>query len=297
MRTEIAAAIRGISPNLDRSSLTASRKIFEQLHDVAPFSDVHVARDSSYGPHERHRLDVFTLAGGAKAKPVLVYVHGGAFVGGNKTTPGSPYYDNIGVWAARSGFVGVTTTYRLAPDHPWPAGTEDLRGTIGWVREHIAEHGGDPARIVLMGQSAGATHVASYIAFSAHHAAPGGGIVAAVLMSGIYDFARYTENTVAPYLGTDRATYAARSPIGALAATTIPVLFSCSEFDPPAFHAQAAALFDAFFAHSKRSPNYLYLPGHNHISQVAHLGAADTDDPLLAYRLRQFIERAGKGPR
>jgi acetyl esterase/lipase len=294
MRPDLAAAIRGIPATLAAESLTASRKVFEPLHDIAPFDDVRLTRDAAYGPHERNRLDIFTRADGPAAKPVLVYVHGGAFVGGNKSTPGTPYYDNIGVWAARNGFVGVTTTYRLAPAHPWPAGTEDLRGTIAWLRAHIVEHGGDPERIVLMGQSAGATHVASYVAFAAHHAAPGGGIAAAVLMSGIYDFVAYKEDTIVPYLGPDRTMYAERAPIGEIASTTIPVMFGCSEFDPPAFHAQAAALFDAFFAHTKRIPNFLYLPGHNHISQVAHLGAAGADDPLLAYRLREFIERAGR---
>ena len=58
----------------------------------------------------------------AASRPVLVFVHGGGFTGGNKSTPGSPFYDNVPLWAARNGLVGVNITYRLAPQHPWPAG-------------------------------------------------------------------------------------------------------------------------------------------------------------------------------
>jgi triacylglycerol lipase len=50
---------------------------------------------------------------------VLIFVHGGAFVGGNKrTTPTSPFYDNVMLWAVNNGFIGVNATYRLAPQSP-----------------------------------------------------------------------------------------------------------------------------------------------------------------------------------
>ena len=71
---------------------------------------------------DRHLLDVFTPESGSGTRPVLIYVHGGAFVGGNKRLPNSPFYDNIMLWAVKNGFVGVNTTYRLAPASPWPAG-------------------------------------------------------------------------------------------------------------------------------------------------------------------------------
>ena len=67
-------------------------------------------------------------------RPVLIYVHGGAFVGGDKrTTPTSPFYDNIMLWAVKNGFVGVNATYRLAPQAPWPAGAEDMASVVQWV--------------------------------------------------------------------------------------------------------------------------------------------------------------------
>ena len=74
----------------------------------------------------------------AGPRPVLMFVHGGAFVGGGRRGPGgSPFYDNIMLFAARNGIVGVNTTYRLAPQNRWPAGAQDVGSAVRWVeRKH-----------------------------------------------------------------------------------------------------------------------------------------------------------------
>jgi acetyl esterase/lipase len=89
-------------------------------------------------PHERQRLDVHTSgAPVGEPAPVVLFVHGGGFAGGDKHVPGTPMYDHIGAWAVRNGWVGVTMTYRLAPEHPWPAGAQDAAAAAGWVRANI----------------------------------------------------------------------------------------------------------------------------------------------------------------
>jgi triacylglycerol lipase len=87
------------------------------------------------------------------ARPVLVFVHGGGFTGGNRRTGDSPFYDNIMLWALKNGMVGVNMTYRLAPQSQWPAAQQDIASALAWVQDNIASHGGDPSRIVLMGHS------------------------------------------------------------------------------------------------------------------------------------------------
>ena len=127
-------------------------KLFAPLHEKEPFADVEVIRDLRYGDDERHRLNVFQAKGAAKAsRPVLVFIHGGGFIGGDKSMPGMPFYDNVGVWGARHGLVGVNITHRLAPKHPWPAGSEDVAGALQWIRKNTCAHGGDPRQIFLMG--------------------------------------------------------------------------------------------------------------------------------------------------
>ena len=136
---------------------------------------------------------------------------------GNRRNPPAPFYDNIMLWAVKNGFVGVNTTYRLAPASPWPAGAEDLASVVQWVSEKIAERGGDPARIYLMGQSAGAVHVAGYVSHPEFHKVKGGGLAGAIMISGIYDLtgSPLGDPEIA-YFGSDPSRYAERSSLKGL---------------------------------------------------------------------------------
>ena len=85
---------------------------------------------------------------------------------------------------ARGQLLGVNATYRLAPKHQWPAGAQDVGASARWVRANIAAYGGDPNRIVLMGHSAGASHVAGYLVHKQLQPADGDGVIGAILLSG-----------------------------------------------------------------------------------------------------------------
>ncbi|CBQ68898.1 related to Cholinesterase precursor [Sporisorium reilianum SRZ2] len=125
-------------------------------------------------------LNIYTPSVGGKAlKPVLVAIYGGGFVNGRNSVPA---YDG-GNLASRSDVVVVMINYRLGA-LGWLASDKDLPGNAGlsdqilalkWVREHIAAFGGDPDRITIGGQSAGAESVAALLASSAakglYHAA------------------------------------------------------------------------------------------------------------------------------
>lgn len=106
-------------------------------------------------------VNVFTPSPGAAAPgaglPVLVWIHGGGFVGGS---PASPWYD--GRAFNRDGVVTVAISYRLGFDgFGWIADAPPNRGVLDWllalewVRDHIAAFGGDPGRVAIAGQSAG----------------------------------------------------------------------------------------------------------------------------------------------
>src|SRR5258708_19023943 len=133
---------------------------YEPLLAHAPKGGVAVLRDLAYGDHARQVLDIFRPTG-AQTAPVAMFVHGGAFVRGTKRAT-DELYDNVLYWFARQGFVGVNVEYRLAPEAPYPCGAQDLALAIEWVHRHIARDGGDPARVLLIGHSAGGTHAASY---------------------------------------------------------------------------------------------------------------------------------------
>jgi acetyl esterase/lipase len=147
-----------------------------------------IERDMTYGAHPRHRLDVhYVGAVGVATRPVFVFVHGGGYSSGDKQVGDLPFNDHVGGWAVRHGMVGVTMNYRLAPNDRWPAGAEDVGAVVEWLSGNISSYGGDPGRIVVAGHSAGASHLAAFLAGQAR-AIPTK-IVAAILLSGVYDVA------------------------------------------------------------------------------------------------------------
>jgi arylformamidase len=277
MDTSLRHEIESLGRRLTPEMLNATTALFARLHSN-PSEAARVRRDERYGPDERHRLDVFepTDAGAAPApgRPILMFVHGGGFVMGDKTRPGTPFYDNVGGWAAARGWIGITITYRLAPAHPWPAGAEDVGAAVGWVHEHAASLGGDAARVFLMGQSAGAVHAASYVAFPEFHGPQGRGLAGAILLSGLYDIASAARNEFQDaYFGTDPARYAARSSLDALVGGDLPLLATVAEFDGDDFQRQAARYVAASLEARGRYPRMHYLAGHNHLSGVLQLGS------------------------
>lgn len=265
--------------------------IYAPMQEKEPYRDVRIERDVKYGAAERHLLDVFTPEAGSGARPVLIYIHGGGFVAGNKRNPGSPFYDNIMLWAVKNGFVGVNATYRLAPASPWPAAAEDIAAVVQWVSLKISERGGDPARIFLMGQSAGAVHVASYVAHPDFHKLRGGGLAGAILISGIYDLtASPVGDAEIAYFGSDPSRYAERSPMPGLAATSIPLMISAAELDPPRFVQQFDLAKQASCKRPTGCARAYMLPQHSHMSEVY---AINTEDTRLTDQILEFV-KAGK---
>jgi triacylglycerol lipase len=261
--------------------------LYAPLQEHEPYAGVRVLRDRHYGPDARHLLDVFAPeAPPAAGRPVLVFVHGGAFVAGNKRTGDSPFYDNIALWAARNGMVGVNMTYRLAPQHPWPAAQEDIAAALRWVRHNIAASGGDPRRIYLMGHSAGAAHVAQYVGHRAFHVVPGGGLAGAIMVSGLFDPSTAEVNPpLQAYFGRDPALYEARSALPGMVASRLPMLLAFAELDPSDFHRQAGQA-HSVLCEARRCPPLLQLLGHSHMSEVY---AINTPDHALTDAIRAFV--------
>ncbi|HEV3366038.1 MAG TPA: alpha/beta hydrolase [Acidimicrobiales bacterium] len=110
----------------------------------------------------RHKLDILTRRSPrAEHAPVLVYIHGGAWVIGDKRQQGIPMMHEL----VQRGWVCVAVNYRLSPRATWPAHIVDCKRAVAWVREHIAEYGGDPDFIAVSGGSAGG-HLSSLLALT-----------------------------------------------------------------------------------------------------------------------------------
>ncbi|MGP8123104.1 MAG: alpha/beta hydrolase [Xanthobacteraceae bacterium] len=290
MPADVAARIKELGPVIDPPK---TAPIYAPLQQKEPYQGVKVERDVKYGPADRNRLDVFTPDPPSTGpKPVLIFVHGGGFVAGDKHPPGSPFYDNVMLWALKEGFVGVNMTYRLAPQSPWPAGAEDVASVVRWVADNIAARGGDPARVYLMGHSAGAVHVASYVSHPEFQGPKGNGLAGAILVSGLYDLTLMPVSDLErAYFGTDTAVYKERSSLEGLVAGKTPLLVVRAELDPPPFVKGFDELRERLCAAARGCARTVVLPQHSHISELYAVNSGDTalTDEILA-----FVKAGGK---
>jgi len=138
----------------------------------------------------RHKLDILSRRGVVPERaPVLVYIHGGAWMIGDKRQQGIPMMHEL----VQRGWVCVSINYRLSPRATWPAHIVDCKRAVAWVRQHIAEYGGDPEFIAVSGGSAGG-HLSALLALTPGEAQwqPGfedldTSVAACVPFYGVYD--------------------------------------------------------------------------------------------------------------
>lgn len=117
--------------------------------------------------HERQKLDVFRPAG-AKDKPVLLVLHGGGWMIGDKNFFG--IYGDVARGFAKQGFVVVAANYRLSPAVRHPEHIKDVARAYAWTRKNIKDYGGNPDKIFVCGHSAGG-HLAALLATDPSHLA------------------------------------------------------------------------------------------------------------------------------
>lgn len=147
----------------------------------------------SYGDAgRRNQLDIWArrdLPADGKA-PVLLQVHGGGWMIGNKDQQAMPLMAHL----ADQGWVCVAINYRLSPRATWPDHIVDVKRALAWIKDNIADHGGDPDFVAITGGSAGG-HLSSLAALTPNEPEfqPGfedkdTSVVAAVPFYGVYDF-------------------------------------------------------------------------------------------------------------
>lgn len=143
------------------------------------------ARAIPFGPHPRHRLDLYAPRRRAESLPVLLFVYGGGWDSGRRQE-----YSFAGRTFAALGFLTAVADYRVVPEAQFPAFVEDAGRAANWLIDNAAAHGGDASRIVVAGHSAGAYNAITLALAPARFGAPdlAAPLRAAVGLSGPYDF-------------------------------------------------------------------------------------------------------------
>jgi triacylglycerol lipase len=276
MPAEVREQVRRLHIEKADGLLGKTIALYEDVERTYRPSEVETKADIAYGEHDRHKLDVHvdTRRRGNALQPVIMYFHGGAYVRGSKESS-----RNVGEYFASIGLVGVSATYRLAPEIKWPEGANDVGAAVQWVKDNISEYGGDPERIYVIGKSAGGGHVATYalrpnVLNQDYERAAGIVLVSSSLDTGTAD-----------YFGPDDGS-GSKAVLGNVSGVDMDVMLTTAEFDEYHMVANAMALANELASKHDYLARVRQMPGHNHFTPNISIG---TSDRLLSNEILDFV--------
>ena len=260
--------------------------------EAADKQAVRVVRDVAYlqgasDSDNKDRLDLY-LPEGRTNVPVIVSYYGGALTAGDKSE-----HAFVGQRFASAGIATVVVNYRLSPGVTHPAHIKDAAASFAWVKRHIAEYGGNPDRIFVIGHSAGAYLVALLSTderYLAAHKLSLRDIRGAVPVSAFY----WVERTgVAPdrdksVWGTDQKVWVDASPAHHLHAGVPPMLILYADGDEDWRRQQNVEVAQAIKAAGSANVTLAMIKGRTHMSIWDEIGA-ERDE--VAERIITFVSR------
>jgi len=291
-----------IGPGWGRNIGANVRLMIEKFSDVlrhSPKDGVEVRRNISYGESGRQKMDLFLPQDGRRDRAALVFVHGGAFVEGERNRS-DEIYSNILYYFSRAGLVGVNMGYRLADEAKYPQASMDVGVVLQWVREHAGELGVNPAALFLMGHSAGGAHVGSYAYDRRVHGPGGHGLAGLIVVSGRVRADNRPDNPnarkVEAYYGTDASCFDDVSPVSHVTADSVPTFIAMAEFENPLLDVYCLELAYRLAAAKGRAPPMMWLRGHNHTSIIGHINTAEDQlgQAILSFMRRRLAEIGGE---
>ena len=236
-----------------------------------------LARDPS-----RNRLDLYVPNGTASAPPLVMFVHGGTWTGGNKEQ-----FEFLGRRFAAEGIACAVANMQQYPFARPDAMVVDCAHALGWLHARAREFGYDGDRLFVMGHSSGA-HLAAWLAFDeaklADAGVPRAAVRGAILLSGVYDV-RPRHQALDAVFGHDPAFRAAASPFRHVDRADPPAFVVWGEHELPGLALTGRVLGDRLW--DAAVPFVIdTLAGHDHADYLFQLGAAH--DPVLA-RIVAFV--------
>ena len=276
---DVVARIAALGPTLDRPMIDKTNQLMHGLAPVTPPASVAVAKDVAYGDDPLQKADIYSPAK-ARGLPVAVFFHGGGFVGGDKQD-----YANVPVYLSQHGIVAVNADYRLAPKVTWPAESQDVGALVAFLKKNAVKYGGDPRRIVLIGHSAGANIVASYVLDKRIYPKGGPGVAAAILVSLPASRPSGVRQQDQVYYG-DTSVIPQRVPGPFLEKSKLPMMLATAEYDPVFLAPEAYDFAGRICVRDGKCPAFFYVKGHNHISEIGSVGSPDDQ---LGHALVEFV--------
>lgn len=256
----------------------------EKEQAVKTIKDV-AYRDGKDADAEKHRLDLY-LPAGKKHFPVLVFVHGGGWTRGNRSS-----FARVGPVLARQGIGVAAISYRLSPAVKHPEHIRDVAAAFAWVHKNIKKYGGDPQNLFISGHSAGG-HLAALLATNDDYLEACGlsrkDIRGAIPISGVYEIKPGGKTDIFPE-GAEQRKEA--SPLSHVDEECPPFLILYAEKDGTGFDRMAQRLCAAL-KQAKVAATCREIADRNHGSIVSSIDSPDdpTAQAIIAF-IRQHSTR------
>ena len=252
------------------------------------------------------KMDIYRGTGDDQPRPGLVFLHGGAWVLGDKREQGLPLCNHL----ATLGWVCANANYRLSPGATYPDHVVDAKDAVAWLREHSADYGVDPNFIAIAGNSAGA-HIAAMTALTESQV-PGAGersgdasVQAIVPYYGVYDLTNrlgvhgsaFQNRLIGPHVlkaffDTEPERFHVASPIDHVERAAIPWLVLHGDRDSLTPVPEAREFARRLREHSKHPVGYAEFPGAQHAFDIYYslrtFAAVELTARFLATAYRGF---------
>ena len=245
---------------------------------------VNVLRDVPFSRRDGRVLamDIYRGSGYGGKRPGLVFIHGGAWILGDKREQGLPLCNHL----ASLGWVCANANYRLSPGATYPDHVVDAKNAVAWLREHSSEYGVDPDFIAIAGNSAGA-HIAAMTALT-NNSVPGSGedqhdasVQAIVTFYGVYDLTNrlgvhgsvFLNQLIGPrvlkaFFDTEPERFHAASPMDHVERASLPWLILQGDRDSMTPAPEAREFARRLREHSQHPVGYAEFPGAQHAFDI-----------------------------
>ena len=275
-QAQIDAAYDPLRPVADPA---AARQHFAQRSAQAR-AQLACVLDVPFGPTRAETLDIFPAAGGAAA-PVLVFLHGGYWRANT-----SKEFSCLAFGPQALGFCTVVVNYALCPQVSIDEIVRQCRASLAWVLRHIHAYGGDPARVVVGGHSAGGQLGAMCLqtAWERDYGLPDDSLRGALLISGLYDIAPLRYSYLQPMIQLDEGLIARNSPAFAARRCATPMHLVWGGREQSEFERQSLLMHSAWQA-AGNAAEQAALPGCDHFSVLHGLEDPRSD---LCQRLQRL---------
>ena len=273
-----------------------------------PYENVSVLRNIPFARRKGRvlKMDIYRGRDSGERRPGLVFIHGGAWVLGDKREQGLPLCNHL----ASLGWVCANANYRLSPGATYPDHVTDAKSAVAWLREHADEYGVDPEFIAIAGNSAGA-HISAMTAL-AEDPLPNtsddsgdASVQAIITYYGVYDLTNrlgvhgsaFLDRLIGPYVikaffDEEPERFHAASPMDHVARADIPWLVLQGDRDSLTPAPEAHEFVRRLREHSKDVVGYAEFPGAQHAFDIYYslrtVAAVELSARFLATAYRRF---------